>query len=60
VALYGCETWSLILKEEHILNVFEIRVLRGIFGSKRDIVTGGWRKLHDEELFYFLLFAKFN
>jgi hypothetical protein len=50
VVLYGCETWSLTLREEHRLRVFENRVLRRIFGSKRDEVTGGWRKLHDEEL----------
>jgi hypothetical protein len=50
VVLYGCETWSLTLREEHILRVFENRVLRRIFGSKRDEVTGEWRKLHSEEL----------
>jgi hypothetical protein len=50
VVLYGCETWSLILREEHWLRVFENRVLRGIFGSKRDEVTGVWRRLHNEEL----------
>jgi hypothetical protein len=50
VVLYGCETWSLTLKEEHRLRVFENRVLRRIFGSKRDEVTGGWRKLHNEDL----------
>jgi hypothetical protein len=44
------ETWSLILREEHRLRVFENRVLRIIFGPKRDEVTGGWRKLHNEEL----------
>jgi len=44
--LYGCETWSLTLREEHRLMVFENRVLRRIFGPKRDEVTGGWRKLH--------------
>jgi hypothetical protein len=44
VALYGCETWSLTLREEHGLSVFENRVLRRIFGSKRDEVTGGWEK----------------
>jgi hypothetical protein len=49
VVLYGCETWSLILREEHRLRVFESRVLRS-FGLKRDEVTGGWRKLHNEEL----------
>jgi hypothetical protein len=40
VVLYGCETWSIILREEHRLRVFENKVLRGIFGSKRDEVTG--------------------
>jgi hypothetical protein len=50
VVLYGCETWSLILREEHRLRVFENRVLRRIFGPKRDEVTGEWRKLHNEEL----------
>jgi hypothetical protein len=49
VVLYGCETWSLALREEHRLRVFVIRVLR-IFGPKRDEVTEGWRKLHNEEL----------
>jgi hypothetical protein len=48
--LYGCETWSLTLREEHRLRVFENRVLRRVFGSKRDEVTGEWRKLHKEEL----------
>jgi hypothetical protein len=47
--LCGCETWSLILREEHRLKVFENRVLR-IFGQKGDEVTGGWRKIHNEEL----------
>jgi hypothetical protein len=46
----GCETWSLTLREEHRLRVFENRVLRRVFGPKRDEVTGGWRKLHNEEL----------
>jgi hypothetical protein len=50
VVLYWCETWSLILREEHRLRVFENRVLRRIFGPKRDDVTGGLRKLHNEEL----------
>jgi hypothetical protein len=50
VVLYGCETWSLTLREEQRLRVFENRVLRRIFGPKRDEVTGGWRKLHNEEL----------
>jgi hypothetical protein len=50
VVLYGCETWSLILKEEHILRVFKNRMLRRISGPKRDEVIAGWRKLHSEEL----------
>ena len=50
VVLYGCETWSLTLREEHRLRVFENRALRRIFGPKRDGVTGEWRKLHNEEL----------
>jgi hypothetical protein len=50
VVLYGCETWSLTVREEHKLRVFENRVLRRIFGPKRDIVTRDWRKLHNEEL----------
>jgi len=48
VVLYGCETWSLTLREECRLRVFENRVLRRIFGPKRDEVTGEWRKLHNE------------
>jgi hypothetical protein len=50
VVLYGCETWSLTLREEHRLRVFENRMLRRIFGPKRDEMTGEWRKLHNEEL----------
>jgi hypothetical protein len=50
VVLYGCETWSLTLREEHRLRVFENRVLRRIFVRKKDDVTGKWRKLHNEEL----------
>jgi hypothetical protein len=50
VALYGCETWSLTLREEHRLRVFENRILRRIFEPKRDEVMGEWRKLHNEEL----------
>jgi hypothetical protein len=49
VVLYGCETWSLTLREKHRLRVFENRVLR-VLGPRRDEVTGGWRKLHNEEL----------
>jgi hypothetical protein len=50
VVLYGCESWSLTLREEHRLRVYENRVLRRIFGPKRDEVTGELRKLHSEEL----------
>jgi hypothetical protein len=50
VVLYGCETWSLTLREEHRLTVSENRVLRRIFGPKRDEVTGEWRKLHSDKL----------
>jgi hypothetical protein len=50
VVLYGCETWSLTVREKHRLWMFENRVLRKVFGPKRDGVTGGWRKLHNEEL----------
>jgi hypothetical protein len=49
VVLCWYETWSLTLREEHRLRVFEIRVLKRIFGPKRDEVTGEWRKLHNEE-----------
>ena len=49
VLLYGRETWSLTLREERRLRVFENRVLRRVFGPKRDEVTGEWRKLHNEE-----------
>jgi hypothetical protein len=48
--LYGCETWSLTLREKYRLRVFENTVLRRIFGPKRDEVTRDWRKLHNEEL----------
>ena len=47
VVLYGCEAWSLTLREERRLRVFENRVLRRVFGPKRDEVTGEWRKLHN-------------
>jgi hypothetical protein len=50
VVLYGCESWSLTLREEHRLRVFENRVLRRIFGPKGDEMSGEWRKLHNEEL----------
>ena len=50
VVLYGCETWSLTLREERRLRVYEKRVLRRVFGPKRNEVTGEWRKLHNEEM----------
>ena len=50
VVLYGCETWSLTLREERKLRVFENMVLRTIFGPRRDEGTGEWRRLHNEEL----------
>jgi len=50
VVLYGCETWSLTLREERRLRVSENKVLRKVFGPKRDEVTGEWRKLHNENL----------
>jgi hypothetical protein len=50
VVLYGCETWSLISREQYRLRVFENRVLRRIFGLKWDEVIGDWRKLYNEEL----------
>ena len=50
VVLYGCETWLLTLRDERRLRVFQNRVLRRVFGPKRDEVTGEWRKLHNEEL----------
>jgi hypothetical protein len=50
VVLYECETWSLTLREEQRLRMFDNRVLRRIFGPKRDEATGDWRRLHNEEL----------
>jgi hypothetical protein len=50
IVLYGCETWSPTLREERKLRVFENRMLRKVFGPKRDKVTGEWRKLHNEGL----------
>ena len=50
VVWYGCKTWSITLREERRLRVFENKVLRRIFGSKWDEVAGEWRKLHNEEL----------
>jgi hypothetical protein len=49
IVLYGCKTWSLTLREEHRLRIFENRVLRKIFGPKRE-EDGSWRKLHNDEL----------
>ena len=48
--LYGSETWSFTFREARRLRVFENRVLRGIFGPKMEVVTGEWRKLHNEQL----------
>ena len=53
VVLYGCETWSLTLREEHRLRVFQNKVLRKLFGAKKDEITGEWRKLHKAELYAF-------
>ena len=50
VALYGCETWSLTLREEREVRVFENMMLSRIFGPRKDEVTGEWRRLHNEEL----------
>ena len=58
VVLFGCETWSLTLREERRLRVFENRMFWRIFGPKRDEVTGEWRKLHNEELN--VLYSLFN
>jgi hypothetical protein len=59
IVLYGCETWSLALREEHRLRVFENILLRRIFGPKRDEVTGEWRKLNNKKP-HDILFAKYN
>jgi hypothetical protein len=58
VVLNGCETWSLTLREDSRLRVFENKVLRRIFGSKRDEVIGEWRKLRNEELH--ILYSSLN
>jgi hypothetical protein len=50
LVLYGCKTWSLTVREKHKLRVFENRVLRRVLRPKRGGVTGGWRKLHNEEI----------
>ena len=49
--MYGCETWSFTLREECRLRIFKNRVMRRIFGPKRDEVTGKWRRLHNKELY---------
>jgi hypothetical protein len=49
VVLYGCETWSLIIREKHRVRMFENKVVRRIFGRKRDQVTG-WKRLHNGAL----------
>jgi hypothetical protein len=59
VVLYGCETLSLKLREEHRLRVFENWVLRRMFGPKRDEVMGEWKKLHNEEP-YFVLIPRYH
>jgi hypothetical protein len=51
VSLYGCGTWSVVFREEHSLKVFEIGVLKKIFGCKREEVTGKWRRLHNGEVY---------
>jgi PAS domain-containing protein len=53
MVLYGCETWSLTLREEHGLRVYENRALSRIFGLKKDEVMGDWKKLHNKELHNF-------
>jgi hypothetical protein len=55
VILYGCATWLLTLREECRLCVFENRVLRRIYGPKKDEVRGKWRRLHNEELYHLSL-----
>jgi hypothetical protein len=49
--LYGCETWSLALREAHRLKVFENKTIRRILGPKREEVVGGWRRLHNEDFY---------
>jgi hypothetical protein len=51
LVLYGCETWSLTLKEKRRLRVLENRLLRRIFGPERGRITAEWRRLHNEELY---------
>ena len=58
IVLCGCETWSLTIREKRGLRVFENRVLRRIFGLKRDEVTRKWRKLHNQQLY--VLYSSLN
>ena len=60
VVLYGCEIWSLTLREEHRLMVFKNKVLRKIFGAKRDEIMGEWRNLHNSELGLHTLYSSPN
>jgi hypothetical protein len=60
VVLYGCETWSLTWKEARRLRVFEHRVLRRLFGPKRDEVTGEWRKLHNDGAEWSVLLTQYR
>jgi hypothetical protein len=60
VVLYGCEIWSLTLKEECRLRIFENKVLRRVFGPKRNEVTGEWRRLHNEELYAPVLLTRYS
>jgi hypothetical protein len=60
VVVYGCETWSLTLREECGLRVYENMVLRRIFGLERDEVTGYWRRQRDKELYDLYFFRTFN
>ena len=57
VVFYGCETLSLTFREEHRLRVFENKVLRKIFGAKKDEITGEWRKLRNAELLVHALYC---
>ena len=60
VVLYGCETWLLTLREERRLRLFENKVLRRIFGPRRDEVTGEWRRLHNKEIICIALAKHLN
>ena len=51
IVFYGCETWLMTLREEHRLRMLENRVLRRIFGPRKNKVTGEWRRLHNEEMY---------